>query len=1223
MEERFGVVQGTSWAKPAQAAAVSNGATVHGKSSAKPNSGTVEAGNTASLAMLSLFQVSQDLLCVVDANGNLKEINPAFATAIGCPAADILAKPFWHWQHPDAQLAARHIFEGCHPGPSHHCLESRLGGHRNRDQALWIEWHINGSPETGCFYCIGRDITERKLHQDNLQYKKETLDGILNSEIAAIMSFRIFDNHDGEWLYFSQGCADLFGYSSAELMADKNLWAARVHPDDFTSVILPLYKNIFAGQSVPYYEYRFAHKNGEWRWVAVNLTAKPEESGRSWVCTTVATDITPTKKAEAALKRSHARFQDLVLTSSNVVWECDATLKLTHISGPIFQILGYTAAELLGKTPYDLIAEDERLERSQKIQATVAAQAPYQFLELRYLTKSGSIAWVESSGVPMLDEKGEFCGYRGTLRDISERKHTEKALRESEEKFRHLAEHANLVLWIADLNHRLIYASPAYEKIWGVPGECAYLKPNPCTFAIHPEDQDLATQSFQDLVESGTCYNLVYRIIRPDGSVRWLRDRGFPLFNDEGTRYRSAGVVEDITEQKQAAFLTKQIEAERQAIFNSFPDLFFRIDKQGTVLDYNSGRGAQALQTDSDTILGVNFFSLFTVDPDIEREQAVQVALSTQTIISREYCLSDALTTTHYEARFAPISTDQAVVTLRNINEQKQAQHLAQQRLLEAEEWRGRYEAAGRACDQMLYDFDIQKGTATWGMNAAQVLGYAPDAFPHNLGEWLALIHPDDAPRAQGIIEQALAEKSLLGSLEYRIQQQNGEYIWIRDSFALKLENDRYLKRIIGFVTDIDTQKKAEQALTQINETLERKVQERTEALATSNASLQAEIAERLQAEAALQQARDQLKAVLDAVPGHVTWVDANLQYLGLNGHMAEAFNLIPAEFIGKSVLCFRDRMPAFTDFICSFFESENQVDLLKTTEIEHLINGLPKTYLIIAKRYAMGAAGVFVAVDITEQKLAESEIQKALAQEQSLNEFKSRFIATVSHEFRTPLSSILSASELLEHYSHKWTAEKKVKFLHQIQASVGQMKTLLEDVLTISSSDADKLALNPTPLDLVQFCQQLIEQVSLGDHNRCNIQFTTTHANWPTLLDEKHIRQILGNLLSNAVKYSPEGGEVVFDLILQPHQANFTFKDHGIGIPADDLEHLFDLFHRGQNVGTIQGTGLGLGIVKRSIDLHQGSINVISEVGIGTQVKVVMPLPTMTTLPALNLERP
>ncbi len=1218
MEERFGIVQSAEWARPAPPATASNGATAHRKSSAQPDS-TLGTEGLSSHAILSFFQVSQDYLCIVDTKGNLQQFNPAFVAAIGCPTAAILAKPFWHWLPPAEQPAARRIFEASDPHSSHHRWEGQLCSHSDQDQARWVEWTINRSPETDCFYCIGRDITERQRHQLDLQRAQETLDGILNSEIAAIISFRIFDNYDGEWLYFSQGCTALFGYSTPELMADKNLWAARVHPDDFTSTILPLYKNIFAGQSVPYYEYRFAHKDGEWRWVAVNLVVKPDELGRSWICTTVATDITATKNAEAALKESHARFQDLVLTSSNVVWECDATLKLTHISGPIFQILGYTTAELIGKTPYDLIPQDELLERHHQIQTTVAARAPYQFLELRYLTKSGAVAWVEMSGVPILDHKDEFCGYRGTLRDISERKHTEKALRESEEKFRHLAEHANLVLWIADLNHRLIYASPAYAKIWGVSGDCAYLKPNACTYAIHPEDQAQATQAFQDLVESGTCYNLVYRIIRPDGTVRWLRDRGFPLFNDEGVRYRSAGVVEDITEQKQAAFWARQAEAERQAIFNSFPDLFFRIDAQGTVLDYNAGRGAQAIHTDSDTILGVNFFSLFAVDPLTEREQSVKAALSTQTIISREYSLSDAFAETHYEARFAPISADQAVVTLRNINEQKQAQYLAQQRLFEAEEWRGRYEAAGRACDQMLYDFDIQKGTATWGMNAAQVLGYKPDAFPHNLGEWLVLIHPEDVPRAQSIIEQALAQKSLLGSLEYRIRRQDGEYIWIRDSFALKLENDRYLKRIIGFVTDIDTQKKAAQALTQINETLERKVQERTEALATSNASLQAEIEERLQAETALQQAKDQLKAVFDAVPGHVTWVNANLQYLGLNGHMAEDFNLIPAEFIGKSVLCLRDRMPDLTDFICSFFESENQVDLLKTTEIKHLINGLPKTYLIIAKRYAQGEAGVFVAVDITEQKMAESEIQKALAQEQRLNEFKSRFIATVSHEFRTPLSSILSASELLEHYSHKWTAEKKIKFLHQIQASVGQMKTLLEDVLTISSSDADKLALNPAPLDLVQFCQQLIEQISLGDHSRCDIQFKTTHSHWPTILDEKHIRQILGNLLSNAIKYSPEGGEVVLDLILQPHQATFTIQDKGIGIPADDLGHLFDSFHRGQNVGTIQGTGLGLGIVKRSIDLHQGSINVISAVGTGTEVKVVIPLPIMATLP-LNL---
>lgn len=222
------------------------------------------------------------------------------------------------------------------------------------------------------------------------------------------------------------------------------------------------------------------------------------------------------------------------------------------------------------------------------------------------------------------------------------------------------------------------------------------------------------------------------------------------------------------------------------------------------------------------------------------------------------------------------------------------------------------------------------------------------------------------------------------------------------------------------------------------------------------------------------------------------------------------------------------------------------------------------------------------------------------------------------SHEFRTPLASILSSAELLEHYSHKWSEEKKLSHLYRIQTSVKHMTELLNDVLLLGKAEAGKLQLNPTKFNLFQYCQQLVEEIDLTTtthqivfqaHNGCEPQSEPAeNEGYLVCLDEKILRHILTNLLSNAVKYSPQGDRVDFNLVCQSEQAVFRVRDYGIGIPLEDRAQLFDSFHRATNTGSIPGTGLGLSIVKRSVDLHQGSISVDSQLGEGTTFMVILP---------------
>lgn len=254
--------------------------------------------------------------------------------------------------------------------------------------------------------------------------------------------------------------------------------------------------------------------------------------------------------------------------------------------------------------------------------------------------------------------------------------------------------------------------------------------------------------------------------------------------------------------------------------------------------------------------------------------------------------------------------------------------------------------------------------------------------------------------------------------------------------------------------------------------------------------------------------------------------------------------------------------------------------------------------------------------VDITEQKRAE-EIGRALEAEKELRKRQLRFFSMTSHEFRTPLSTILGSAQLLKSCAQAWPEEKRLRNIHRIETAAKNMTQLLDDLLTINRAESGKLEFNPHPIDLEQFCHRLVEELQLNVNSKNQITFVTQGQCPKVSLDEKLLRSILINLLSNAIKYSPQGGEVHLALMCEREEAVFQIQDSGIGIPKEDQEHLFELFYRGKNIENISGTGLGLSVVKKCLELQGGKIYLDSEVGVGTTVTITIPL-TSASLPLI-----
>jgi signal transduction histidine kinase len=243
------------------------------------------------------------------------------------------------------------------------------------------------------------------------------------------------------------------------------------------------------------------------------------------------------------------------------------------------------------------------------------------------------------------------------------------------------------------------------------------------------------------------------------------------------------------------------------------------------------------------------------------------------------------------------------------------------------------------------------------------------------------------------------------------------------------------------------------------------------------------------------------------------------------------------------------------------------------------------------------------------ELQKSQTQLQQALAKEKELNELKSRFVSMASHEFRTPLATILLLTETLSAYRHKLTDEQIRQRLGKIQEQVGHLKEIMDDVLELARMQARRTEFKPDWLDLDAFCRLIIEEFQSGPSLTHPLLYTGAETLPPVSVDKRLLRQILSNLISNAMKYSPAEKAVTVSLTQFGETLRVQVRDEGIGIPEADLKHLFQPFHRAANVGTIAGTGLGLVITKEAVELHKGAITVESQIGVGTTFTVSLPI--------------
>lgn len=412
------------------------------------------------------------------------------------------------------------------------------------------------------------DITERKRAEQQLEAERLRLQVALD---AAQMGTWESNLETGFW---SERTEAIFGYAPGTFPGDREAFLKLVHPDDQVRVFTAL-STSFTDQTPYRADYRIYRLDGEVRWVSVNGTVVENADGSDRRIIGVAQDITDRKQAEEALRDSEERLRLALNASQQGLYDLDLLTGEAIVSVNYVSMLGYepdTFHETNSKWLERLHPDDHERVRNTFL-AYMAGDIPEYKVEFRQRTKSGQWKWILSIGkVVSRDETGQPLRMLGVHLDIDEQKKAEEAVRASETRFRQIAENIKEVFWLATPDHEILYVSPAYEQVWGRSPDDVTAESFLAT--VYPEDRDRLHARPDPVYEnyphdflSGST-EIEYRIVRPDGTIRWIRDRAFPVMNKQGQIVRIAGVAEDITERKQL----EQEQARLLNILEAAPD---------------------------------------------------------------------------------------------------------------------------------------------------------------------------------------------------------------------------------------------------------------------------------------------------------------------------------------------------------------------------------------------------------------------------------------------------------------------------------------------------------------------------------------------------------------------------------------------------------------------------------------------------------------------------
>lgn len=426
--------------------------------------------------------------------------------------------------------------------------------------------------------------------------------------------------------------------------------------------------------------------------------------------------------------------------------------------------------------------------------------------------------------------------------------------------------------------------------------------------------------------------------------------------------------------------------------------------------------------------------------------------------------------------------------------------------------------------------------------------------------------------------------RSMGANMNLQASKKDGSQFYVEVGLNhLKIDNETF---VMALISDITERAKMTNELEQLNEELEKRVERRTEQLDSS---------------------QKLYRLIASNFPnGSINVFDRELRYVFAEGKELRKLGLVGQQLIGTRYI---DRLhPSIAEGV---EKKLNMVLAGQSTSFEieyknnfYVINAVPlrgskekiEQILVIEK-------------NISENKKNEQQMKEMLEKERHLNELKSRFVSMASHEFRTPLTTILSSTTLAERYTEADQQDKREKHFKRIKTSVSTLTSILNDFLSLDKLEQGVIDVNLTEFNFSELIEEIVEEITSGLKTGQEL-IKQIKIDSPEIVSDRNvIKNIMNNLLSNASKYSTEGKPIELTIEKGNNNLLIKVKDHGIGIPKAEQEQLFGRFFRAKNVTNIQGTGLGLNIVKKYVELLNGDISFESEEEKGTTFIVNLPV--------------
>lgn len=939
-------------------------------------------------------------------------------------------------------------------------------------------------------------------------------------------------------------------------------WQMQIHPEDRDRVLEEMVNALSIGKTS--YSYRIKRKKEEFRYYRDRVSVFFED-GKPVRLDGITIDIDSIRRSRLNLELSQQRLKSIVDALPDPVFISTKKGGTVIFANEIlFKVYEMSPSDFLGRK---VIQFYQNFEGRKSYIEGLTKEGHVQNHELLLKNRKGESFWVSASTMP-LEFQNQEC-FITILQDVTVRKNLERELKESNERYHLAVEGTSDVIWEYDFQTKSSYLSPQFWAGMEIPPEENPLDDQLVAKYLLEEEKevflDVLTRSYKDEVNEIT---LELRLIAKKGRIIWALFKAGIIYDNDGKPQRAVGSLSNVTSLKKAESQLKESEAKYKLISENSSDCICLQTVSGKFV-FVSPSSKDVLGYSPEEMQELDLKEFVHADyREALKQRVVDVIKGKEKTASLVYkAFSKGNKPEWLETIAAAIYDDsnsgRAVylqTSTRNVTDRIEAQ----KKLKESQE---RYKLITENANDIVSLMDTEGRYIFISPSIKDKMGYTPEEM---LGrKTIEFIHEDDLKDVISGMKEALINKSKEATATFRFKHKSGDWRWLKVTGGVILNDKGEPIYFRSNKTDITDKKITEDKL---------KKQEEQYKLVSENSG-------------------DVI--ALHDLDGNFTFVSPSCYRLaGLTVEetmsMTGIYDLIHPDDLDKVE-------SAYLDTIKNQRKDTTTSYRLKKKDGEYIWVGASLSAVL-------GEDGKTKYVQTSTRDI--SEIIKVIEKERQLNKLKSSFISMASHEFRTPLTTIQSSNELISMYldnSDMPIDTKLSKHVLRIRTELERLNSLLKDVFTLGRLDVGKARLNKDITSLTAIVKQVILENSIPFKNR-DVVVNTKGKERQILLDSQLISHVLSNLVNNALKYShgKQNPEVLISF--EKGYVKIAVTDFGIGIPEKDQQGLFESFSRASNVGDIEGTGLGLVIVKQFVEMHGGTIDYDSKVNKGTTFTVTLP---------------